>query len=440
MRYIPNTDADRKAMLQAIGRSSVEELFSDIPQAVRASFRPLDLPARSELEVVETVAGLARANRFGDYVSFLGGGVYDHYVPSVVGHVASRSEFYTAYTPYQPEVSQGTLTAMFEFQTMIAELFGMEIANASMYDGATALAEAVLMADRVARKGKVAVSRALFPHLRRVVSTYAWAAGITLVEVPCGADGRTDLAALPQGVAALVLQTPNAFGAIEDLSGVKERLGEALLVLSANPIACALLEPPGAFGADIVVGEGQPLGLSPSFGGPLLGLFASREAYLRQMPGRLVSRTVDAAGQTGYVLAAQTREQHIRREKATSNICTNAALCALSATVYMASLGAQGLRDLALLNWERAHDLATKIAAFPGYSLAFKAPFFNEVTVRVPGDAERTRLRLKEAGFLVGSSKPLAALGVPNALRFAVTEKRTREEIDRLVSALGGAR
>jgi glycine dehydrogenase subunit 1 len=309
-----------------------------------------------------------------------------------------------------------------------------------MYDGATALAEAVLMADRVGRKGKVAVSRALFPHLRRVVSTYAWAVGIELVEVPCGADGRTDLSALSQGVSALVLQTPNAFGVIEDLSGVKERLGEALLVVSANPIACALLEPPGAFGADIVVGEGQPLGLSPSFGGPLLGLFASREAYLRQMPGRLVSRTLDAAGQTGYVLAAQTREQHIRREKATSNICTNAALCALSATVYMASLGAEGLRHLALLNWERAHDLAAKIATFPGYSLAFKAPFFNEVTVRMPGDAERTRLRLKEAGFLVGSSKPLAALGVPNALRFAVTEKRTPEEIDRLVLALGGAR
>ena len=440
MRYIANTDADRRAMLAAIGLTSLDDLFSDVPQQVKDRFRPLDLPAKSEMEVAGALQDLADANLARRELSFLGGGVYDHYIPSAISHITSRSEFYTAYTPYQPEMSQGTLTAMFEFQTLVCELFSMEVANDSMYDGATALAEGARMATRILKRPQIAVARNIFPQYRRVLETYCWASGIEIVEVPYMEDGRCDRAAIPEGTAGFIIQSPNAFGVIEDLAGFKDRIGDALLIVATNPIAAGLLAPPGEFGADIVVAEGQPLGIPLSFGGPFLGLFATRERHLRQIPGRLTGQTVDAEGKIGYTMAAQTREQHIRRGKATSNICTNSQLCALTATVYLASLGATGLCELATLNLEKAHYLAENLSALPGYELAFSAPFFNEFTMQVPGDPGKIRSQLKDAGILLDDPKSLAALGTPDTLRFAVTEKRTKDELDHLVDILGGMR
>lgn len=440
MRYIPSTSADRRSMLASIGVESVEELFSDIPSTVRARFQPLGLPARSEMDVASMLGDMADRNEPGEVVCMLGGGIYDHYIPRVIGHLVSRSEFLTAYTPYQPEISQGTLTAMFEFQTLVCELTAMEIANASMYDGATALAEAVLMAERIRNKGTVAVSRSLFAPLRRVLDTYCWAADIQIVELGYLPDGTVDLHALPDDLSALVIQTPNAWGIIEPLAGMKDRLGEALLIVSCNPLSLGLLEPPGAFGADIVVGEGQSLGLPMGFGGPLLGLFATRKAFLRQMPGRVAGRTVDVDGKTGYAMAAQTREQHIRRQRATSNICTNSALCALTATIYLASVGAAGLKHVAQLNFAKAHYLADAIARLDGYALAFDGSFFNEFVVNVPGNADAIHDDLIQAGFAVEAPEQLRSTGFENALRFAVTEKRTKAELDRLIQVLEAVR
>jgi len=437
MRYIPHSEDDRRHMLASVGASSIDELFADIPKEVLERFEPMGLPGTSEIDVERVLQEASRENIRPDRViSFQGGGVYDHHVPSVVRHLTSRSELYTAYTPYQPELSQGTLTTMFEFQTMVCELTGMEIANASMYDGASAAAEAILMAERVAGRGRVLVSAALFPHVRRVVDTYCWAAGIELVELPYDDRGRVDRSAISRNVSGLLLQTPNAFGVIEELDGLKASLGDGLLIASCHPLALALLEPPGTFGADIVVAEGQPLGLSPSFGGPLLGLLATRGALLRQMPGRIVSRTVDIEGETGYTMAAQTREQHIRRERATSNICTNSALGALAATIYLASLGEVGLRNLASLNFHKAHYAARAVCRVPGVEPAFAAPFFNEFTVRTTLDPTQIRERLRAQGILVDPPESLAAPAAGGLLRFAVTEKRTQEEIDRLAAAL----
>ena len=440
MRYIPNTPDDRREMLASIGVTSIEELFADIPSSLREAFQPLGLPARSEMEVASMLRTMADRNKPTDTVCLLGGGIYDHYVPSIVGHMMCRSEFSTAYTPYQPEISQGTLTAMFEFQTFVCELTGMEIANASMYDGATALAEAVLMAERIRKKAAVAVPHSLFPHLRQVLDTYCWATGIEIYEIPYEEDGTVELASLPEDLSAIVVQTPNAFGVIESLAGLKDRIGEALLIVSCHPLSLGLLQPPGAFGADIVVAEGQSLGLSMGYGGPLLGLFATRKEYLRQMPGRVSGRTVDTDGKTGYTMAAQTREQHIRRQRATSNICTSSALCSLAAAIYLASAGAAGLRQVAELNLEKAHYLADGITAIDGYEAAFSGAFFNEFILNVPGDAAVIHDRLVQAGFAVEAPDDLRSMGLENALRLAVTEKRTREELDRLIQVLGGTR
>jgi len=439
MRYIPNTLADRREMLAAIGLDSTDDLFSDIPEAIRDSFRPLGLSPTSELELADRLARMSARNAGAARVPFLGGGIYDHYVPSVVSHLLSRSEFATAYTPYQPEISQGTLTAMFEFQTFVTELTGMEVANASLYDGATALAEASLMAERIRGRGRIAVARSLFPNLRRVLDTYTWAADIKLHELPYDASGGCDLTDLPDNLSALIVQTPNALGVIESLRGMKDRIGDALLIVSAYPLALGLLEPPGAFDADIVVAEGQSLGLPMAFGGPLLGLFATRKAYLRQLPGRVAGRTVDAAGETGYVMAAQTREQHIRRGRATSNICTNSALCALAATVYLAAVGGEGLKHVARLNARKAHALARRIVELDGFDLAFDGPFFNEFVVRTAKDPSAVEDCLSKAGFLVASPSELTRLGVEDSLRIAVTEKRTEDELERFVAVLGGA-
>ncbi|MEW5825215.1 MAG: aminomethyl-transferring glycine dehydrogenase subunit GcvPA [Candidatus Bipolaricaulota bacterium] len=437
MRYIQRDSMEQRKMLETVGVASLDALFSDIPREVLSRFEPIGLPGRSELEVFEHFSRLAEANGAATGVSLLGGGVYDHYVPRAVAHVLGRSEFYTAYTPYQPEISQGTLTAMFEFQTMVCELTGMEIANASMYDGATALAEAVLMANRIRGYGRVAVSQALGAPLRRVLDTYCWAAGIEVLDVPFGESGQTRTESLPADVSAFVIQSPNALGVLEPLNGVKDRLGQAFLVVSTYPLALGLLEPPGSFGADVVVGEGQSLGLPMGFGGPLLGLFATRKEYLRQIPGRVAGRTLDASGAVGYTMAAQTREQHIRRERATSNICTNSALCALAATVYLAILGSGGLRQVAQLNFERAHDLAETLAR-RGCTFPFDGPFFNEFVVRPKDGAGAAHARLTAAGFVVEASQALTAYGVNDALRLAITERRTDEELRRVADLLGG--
>jgi len=296
------------------------------------------------------------------------------------------------------------------------------------------------MAERIRKKGVVAVPRALFTHLRRVLDTYCWASEIEIHEIAFSDDGTVDLGSLPEDLSALVIQTPNAFGVIEPLSGLKDRMGEALLIVSCHPLALGLLQPPGAFGADIVVAEGQSLGLSMGYGGPLLGLFATRKEYLRQMPGRVSGRTVDTDGKTGYAMAAQTREQHIRRQRATSNICTNSALCALAATIYLASIGSAGLRQVAELNLEKAHYLADGITAIEGYDLAFGGAFFNEFVLNVPGDATVIHDQLVQAGFAVESPDVLRLVGLENALRLAVTEKRTKEDLDRMIQVLGGSR
>lgn len=438
MRYIANTDADRQAMLDAIGRSSLDELFSDIPQTVADRFRPIGIPPQSEFDVVRTLSAIASDNPAAKMVPFLGEGIYDHYTPSIVSHITGRSEFYTAYTPYQPEISQGTLTTMFEYQTLVCELVGMEVANASMYDGATALAEAALMADRIRKTGRIAVARSLHPHLRRTLDTYCWAAGIERIELPFDSAGRYDSSNVPQDVSAVILQTPNTFGVLETLEGLKERIGEALLIVSTYPIALGILEPPGSYGADIVVAEGQSLGLPMAFGGPLLGLFATRPEYLRQMPGRVAGRTLDEDGNIGYVMASQTREQHIRRQRATSNICTNSALCALAATVYLATLGADGLRQIAELNLEKAHYLADRLTGLDGVDLLFDAPFFNEFILRVSEDPGTLCARAKAAGFLVSPLRGFDELGDTHAVRIAVTEKRSKEELDALTDVVGG--
>ncbi len=435
--YIPHTPRDVAEMLAAVGLPDVEALFSDIPEEVRRRFQPLGLPARDEIWVQRYITGLAQRSTGQRLIPFLGAGLYDHYVPPVVEHILSRSEFYTAYTPYQAEISQGTLTWMFEYQTMVCELTGLEVANASMYDGATALCEAVYMAVRATGKRDVLVPRSLNPNVREVLATYAWAAGLRLVDVPYDATGQLHLEEIPEGTGALVVQEPNFFGVVEDLSGLKERLGQAFLIVYVNPIVLGVLEPPGKFGADVVVGEGQVLGLPLSFGGPLLGLFATRGEHLRRMPGRISGRTVDAAGQEGYVMVLQTREQHIRREEATSNICTNSALCALAATVYLAALGPQGLKRVALLSMERAHSLAKRVFSLPGFRPAFSGPFLYEFTVAC-ADAKAAVRKLRESGIAVAGPELLEKCGVENAFLVGVTEKRTPEELDLFVRALWG--
>ncbi|MGC9529894.1 MAG: aminomethyl-transferring glycine dehydrogenase subunit GcvPA [Candidatus Bipolaricaulaceae bacterium] len=433
--YIPHTPQDIAAMLREAGVGKLDELFADLPAELKQRFRPLELPPRDELWVRSHLAGLAERSRGSQLIPFLGGGLYDHHVPAVVDYVISQPELYTAYTPYQAELSQGTLTWTFEYQTMVCELTGMEVANASMYDGATALAEAVLMAHRTIGGRRVLVPRSLDPRARRVLATYAWGAGLELVDVPYGDDGRLALAGIPEGLSALVVQQPNFFGVIEHLAGLKERIGRAFLIVHANPIALGVLEPPGRFGADVVVGEGQPLGNRPSFGGPLLGLFATRAEHLRRMPGRVVGWTTDAAGRPGYVMALQTREQHIRRERATSNICTNSALCALAATVYLAALGPAGLREVALACLERAHQLADAVSALPGYELAFSGPFFHEFAVRCADPAGAVE-RLRRRNIAVLPPAHVAPTGLADAFLVAVTERRTQEELDAFVDAL----
>lgn len=444
MNYLPATPEDRRKMLERIGVASTDELFADVPEAARR--RQLALPSElSEIEVARLVSDLSERNLdLSHHPSFLGAGAYYHYIPSVVNHVVGRSEFYTSYTPYQPEVSQGTLQTIYEFQSMIAALTGMEIANASMYDGASALAEAVIMAANLTDRGTVVIASSVHPDYRRVMDTYVQGLDFHLVDSTVGRTGTVDVGAIRQRLAnttdvgSLVVQYPNFFGGIEDLRALADVAHEAgaLLIVVANPTALGLLTSPGELGADIVVGEGQPLGIPVSFGGPYLGLFATREKFIRSLPGRIVGATTDTRGQRAFVLTFQTREQHIRREKATSNICSNEALCALASTAYLAYLGRSGLRQVAELSLRNAHYLAEGIASLPGYRLAFDGPFFHEFVVRCPIPPSLVNARLREAGIIGGYELGRDYPELGDALLLCATEMSRKADMDRVIMIL----
>ncbi len=440
MPYIPHSDADRRAMLDAVGAQSIDDLFADVPESVR--FPDLELPAAlSELGVRWEMDALAGANfTTADGSCFLGAGAYRHFVPAVVDAVISRGEFYTAYTPYQPEISQGTLQAIFEYQTMICELTGMEVSNASHYDGATATAEAVITAINVhrMRRKKVVVSPQVHPEYRDVVRTYTQGMDLTIVgEDTDDAEALKEL--LDDETACLIVQYPDFLGRFEDLSALAEaaQAVKALFIVVTDPIALGLLKPPGEFGADIVVGEGQGLGAGLNFGGPYLGFFAAKKKYVRKIAGRLVGQTEDTEGERGFVLTLSTREQHIRRERATSNICTNEGLVALAAAVYMAALGKCGLRQVAELCYHKAHYAADQIDALEGFSVLQGKPFFKEFVVQCPKPVQEINNYLLEewgviGGYDLGKDYP----DLENHMLLCVTEMNPRQEIDLLVEAL----
>lgn len=431
-------------MLKQIGLDSAEDLFDSIPNDLKLS-RQLNTPtALSELELLADFETKAARNRGASRPSFLGAGAYSHYIPTVVDHIISRSEFFTAYTPYQPEISQGTLQVIFEFQTLVCQLTGMEVANASMYDGSTALAEAVLMAERVTRRSKVIACGAVHPEYLEVVRTYVQHAGIDLELVGCDEKtGQTAASidqALDQKTAAIVVQSPNFFGCIEDVSAIAEKAhaaGALLIHVVTEAISLGLLKSPGASGADIVVAEGQSFGVPVSFGGPYVGLFATREKYARQIPGRLVGEAYDKEGHRGFVLTLATREQHIRREKATSNICTNEGLIALAATVYLETMGRRGLQEVAQQCAQKAAYAARRISQLKGFSLPFSAPRFNEFVVRAPGEAAVLLSRLaQEKNVTGGLALSRYIPNKPNDFLVCVTETNSREQIDSLVNGL----
>jgi glycine dehydrogenase subunit 1 len=446
MSYVPHTDQERDEMLAAIGVARMEDLFADVPAAVR--FPALKLPPPiSEIEIMRELQGLAARNFPVDpALSFLGAGTYHHFRPAVVDYVLSRGEFYTSYTQYQPEVSQGMLQALFEYQSMICRLTGMEVSTASHYSGATALAEAVLFALNAAagKRGKIVLSPAVHPQYRALVRTYL--RGTNAATIVGDEDISADLdrlkALVDRETAALVIQSPNFLGQCEPVDGLAEAVHRAgaLLIVATDPIALGLFRPPGSYGADVVVAEGQGLGIPPSFGGPHLGIFAARMAQVRRLPGHLVGETVDAAGRRGYVLTLATREQHIRRAKATSNICTNSALCALGAAVYLATMGKSGLRRVAELCFHRSHYAAGEIDKLKGLAVNPQAPartFFKEFVVRLPCPVAEVNAHLRErhgivGGYDLGRDDPALA----NHMLIAVTEMNTRASIDRLVQGL----
>jgi glycine cleavage system P protein (glycine dehydrogenase) subunit 1 len=444
VRYIPNSPEERIEMLEAIGLTSAEQLFESIPDELRLQ-RPLNTPAAlSEIELLDKFEQLGARNAAARRASFLGAGAYSHYIPTIVDHIISRSEFFTAYTPYQPEISQGTLQTIFEFQTLVCQLTGMEVANASMYDGSTALAEAVLMAERVTKRSKAIASAAVHPHYLEVINTYVQHAGIHLelarFNEKTGQAGPALAEAIDDQTAALVVQSPNFFGCVEDLKALAEAAhakGALLVVAITEAMSLGLLKSPGACGADIVVAEGQSFGVPLSFGGPYVGLFATRDKYARQIPGRLVGEAYDKKGNRGFVLTLATREQHIRREKATSNICTNEGLIALAATVYLEAMGKRGIQEAALQCLQKAAYAAKRIATVKGFSLPFTAPYFNEFVVRAPGNAAELLMRLaREKGLEGGIALSRFLPDRPNDFLVCVTETNTRDQIDSLVSAL----
>lgn len=427
--YIPNTDAERAAMLAAIGVRTVDELFGDIPLAQGNPELALPPPS-SELEVHQELERLASRNVVPSrQFCFLGGGAYRHFAPAAVGALASRGEFLTSYTPYQPEVSQGTLQAAYEFQTMTVQLLDMDVANAGMYDGATSLAEGALMACRITDRGRIALLSTLSPTYAEVVRTYANPQGLDVYEV------RPDACELRPDTACLLVQQPNFLGYLEQMERLVDlaHTAGALLCASVDPVSVALFRPPGSFGADVATAEGQALGIPVSFGGPYVGLFSCKREYLRQMPGRICGRTTDLRGGEGYVLTAQTREQHIRRERATSNICTSTALVALMATIYVACLGKRGLRHVAWLTYQKAHYAARRIAELPAYSLPIAGAFFQEFVVRCPRPPAEVNQHLLQRGIVGGLD---VSNQVPMGMLLCVTEINGRREIDALVDAL----
>ena len=446
MAYLLNTPDDVRAMLAAVGLDSLDQLFDMVPPEYRRR-EPLAIgPALTELELTAHVGALAAKNAGADArPCFLGGGAYDHFIPAVVDNLAARGEFYTAYTPYQAEASQGTLQATFEYQTLIAQLTGMDVSNASLYDGGSAVAEATLMAMTVTRRlGRVVVAGSVHPEYRQTLETYLANLEPEVVTVPAQ-DGRVDAAdlaaALTDDTAAVIVQYPNVFGQLEEVESLvaAARARGALAIVSVDPNSLGLLRRPGTYGADIVVAEGQGLGNPLGYGGPYLGILACREAYVRKMPGRVVGQTTDRHGRRCWVLTLQTREQHIRREKATSNICTNQGLLALRASIYLAAMGPTGLRQAAELSTRKAHYAAERLAAVPGLSLAFAGPFFKEFVVRSSKDPARVLAEVGRLGYHGGIALGRWYPELADAILVAVTEKRTKAEIDGLAAAYGKA-
>ena len=431
--YTPNTENDRAEMLKAIGVNTVDDLFEDIPTSY---LNPeLEIPdAISEMELVKEMEALANLNTVpGEYSSFLGSGAYRHFIPSIVNRLAFRSEFMTCYTPYQPEVSQGTLQAHFEFQSMVCQLTGMDVANSGMYDGSTALSEAALMACRVTKKNSINVTHSVSPHYREVLKTFLEAPGIKIE------SGKDENIIPNENHACLIVQQPNYFGYFEDLTKLSDEIHNVggLLIVVTDPISLGMYKPPADYGADIVVAEGQSLGISPSFGGPYVGLFACKQEYIRQMPGRIVGRTKDTNGNSGYVLTLQTREQHIRRDRATSNICTSVGLIALMATIYMMSQGKQGLKHIANLCYQKAHYAASKINEIDGYTVNTDKPFFREFVVSCPIQPSEINKRLLNKKIIGGIDVSSQSR---NGMLICVTETNSRDEIDLLVTALSEIR
>ncbi len=445
MRYLPLTEGDRAAMLAVIGAPDIDALFTDAPEAARLS-GPVDLPLHmGEIEVERALAALAAKNRSGAQGPFFcGAGAYRHHVPSSVDHLIQRSEFLTSYTPYQPEIAQGTLQALFEFQSQVAALTGMEVANASMYDGSTAAAEGVMMAHRVTRRPKAVLSGGLHPQYAESIATLAHVAGVDVARQPAAIDGEAAvIAAIDAETACVVVQTPNVFGTASDLTAIAEAAhaaGALMIVVVTEAVAFGLLKSPGEMGADIVAAEGQSIGNALNFGGPYVGLFATRERFIRQAPGRLCGETVDAEGQRGFVLTLSTREQHIRRDKATSNICTNSGLCALAFTIHMTMLGEAGLRQLAAVNHAQARKLATALAAIADVEV-LTPRFFNEVAVRLPVPAAAVVETLAAQAILAGVpvSRLAPGAGLDDVLLLAATELTTDADIAALTKALAGA-
>lgn len=443
MRYIPNSPEERQEMLASIGLENAGELFRSIPADVQLG-RALNVTdPLAEPEVIAAMEEMAARNTGATKPSFLGAGVYSHYSPTIVDHLIQRSEFFTSYTPYQPEISQGTLQYIFEFQTLICQLTGMEVANASMYDGSTAMAEAYLMAQRVTRRDKIVVATSVHPEYREVARTYTQHGDAEIVEVPFDEKtGRlSDLSALDDKTAALVVQSPNFFGCIEDLKSLAEAahaVGALFVVVVTEAISFGLLKSPGSCGADIVVGEGQSFGIPMSFGGPHVGIFATQDKFVRQMPGRLCGVAYDKNGNRGFTLTLSTREQHIRREKATSNICTNQGLIALAATIYMETMGKKGLQEVAEHNAQKAAYAAKKIAEIDGFEIAFSSPTFNEFVVCGPKSATEVLEKLRtENGIIGGLALSKYYADRPNEFLVCVTETVSRENIDKLVAGLG---
>jgi len=445
MGYVPNTPEDQQAMLTRLGLSTLEDLLAPVPENVRLR-RPLELPqALSEPDLKRLLNGTAAKNQnLDNWISFLGAGNYDHAIPSVVPHLQKRSEFVTSYTPYQPEVSQGMLQAIYEFQTMICQVTGLDIANASLYDGSTAVVEAVFMAIGPGGRGEVVISEGVDPQYRRVLRTYAHARGFSVKEVPTrnGITSVEDLdAAMSPTTAAVVVQQPNFFGCIEDVTAIEPvaHQGKSIFITNiTEPASLGILAPPADYGADIAVGEAMNLGNAISYGGPACGFIAARSKFMRLMPGRLVGQTVEEGGkkQTGYVLTLQTREQHIRRERATSNICTNQSLLAVGVAIYLAALGKQGFRELAELCLQKAHYAFRQITAIPGYAAAFNSPFFEEFAIRLPVSAQKLEHHLEQSGIIGGYPLGKNYAGMEDCMLFCVTETRTKADIDLLVSAL----